>query len=68
MILSNVEAVAVNSKKSTSDVGVRTSRGERCGFGALAPSLTRASSMSFSGGKGSALLPNLVKLTESSLI
>ena len=66
MVLSVIEAVSANSKLPAVDSSMRTSTGERCGFGASAPSLTRASSMPFSGTRGSAILPKLVELVGSS--
>ena len=63
MILSVVEAAPASSKPSAADDSIRTSAGGRYGFGASAPSLTRALLMHFSGAeRGSAILPKLVKL------
>ena len=47
MVLSDVKAVMVSSKPPMADDSMRTSTGGRCGFGASAPSLTRASPMHF---------------------
>ena len=62
MVLSDVEDVPASSKLPAADDSMRTSTGGRCGFGASAPSLTRAPPMLFPGDRGSALLPKLAKL------
>ena len=59
MALIVMKAVLRSSKPPAVDDSVRTSR---CGFGASAPSLTRASLMHYSAAGGSAVLPKLVKL------
>ena len=62
MALIVVKAVLVSNKPPVADGSMLTSSGERSGFGAPAPSLTRASPMHFSGaGKNSGILPKLVK-------
>ena len=66
MVLSVVEALPAGSKPSAADDSIWTSAGGKCGFGASAPSLTRASPIHFSGAKrDSAILPKLVKLVGS---
>ena len=62
MVLSVLEAVPVSSKPPAVDDGTRTFTGERCGFGASAPSLTSASPIHFPGAKRcSAILLKLVQ-------
>ena len=66
-----VEAVLAGSKPPAAKDSMRTSTGGRCGFGASAPSLTRASVIMHSSGtikRGSAIMPKLVKLIVSSSI
>ena len=62
MVFSNMEAMPASSKPPAADDSMRTSTGRRCGFGASAPSLTRAPSMNFLGARCSNILPKLVKL------
>ena len=64
MALIVVEAVLADNKPPVVDDSMRTSTGGRCGFGASASLLIKASSMHFSGAnkRGSAIIPKLVKL------
>ena len=62
MVLNAVEAVPVGSELPAADNSMRTFMGGRYGFDALAPLLTRALPMHFSGARGSAIIPKLVKL------
>ena len=63
MVLIAVKAVPAGSRPQAADDSMRTSTGERCGFGASAPSLTKELKMHFSGARGGwAILPKLVKL------
>ena len=66
MFLRVVQAEPACWKPRATNVNMHIFRGERCGLGAPAPSLTRALLISFSGAKGSAILPKLVKLVGSS--
>ena len=61
LVLIEVEAVPVGSKPLVA-VGMRIYTGERCGFGASAPLLTRTSPIDFTGAGGSAITQKLVKL------
>ena len=62
MVLNAVEAVPAGSELPAADNSMRTSMGGRYGVDALAPLLTRALPMHFSGARGSAIIPKLVKL------
>ena len=62
MVLNAVEAVPAGSELPAADNSMRTSIGRRYGVYALAPLLTRALPMHFSGARGSAIIPKLVKL------
>ena len=64
MILITVEAVPVNIKPPAADISIRSFTGEKCGFGASAPLLTRVSPVHFSIAfkRGSTIMPKLVKL------
>ena len=62
MVLIVVKAVPSRSKPPAADGSMRTSSGGIYGFGAPAPSVTRASPMHFLGDeRSSAILPKLVK-------
>ena len=62
MALIAVEAVSPGNKPPAVDDSMHTPVGGRYGFGALAPLLTRASPMHFSGAGSLAIVPKLVKL------
>ena len=68
MVLSGIEAVPTSDNPPAVGDSMRTSTGGKCGFGTSAPSLTRPSPMQFSGARGSAILPKLVKLVVTCLI
>ena len=62
MVFNAIEPVTAGSEISAVDNSIRTSMGGRYGFDALAPLLTRALPMHFSGARGSAIMPKLIKL------
>ena len=62
MVFNAVEAVPTGSELPAADNSIRTSMGGRYGFDSLAPLLTRALPIHFSGARGSAIMPKLVKL------
>ena len=62
MVFNAVKAVPAGSELPAAKNSIRTSIGGRYGFDALAPLLTRALPMHFSGARGSAIMPKLVKL------
>ena len=67
MVLIAVEIVPAGSRPPAADGDMRTFAGGRCGFGAPAVLLTKASRMPFSGAEGgSAIFPKLIKLVEPS--
>ena len=70
LVLIAIEVMPAGSKSPAADGSMRTSTCGRCGFGVSAPSLTRASTMPFSGAieRDSAIMPKLVKLVGPSSI
>ena len=62
MVFNPVKAMPAGSELPAADNSIRTSMGGRYGFDALAPLLTGALPMHFSGARGSAIMPKLVKL------
>ena len=67
MIFNAVEAVPTGSELPAADKSIRNSMGGRYGFDALAPLLTRALPMHFSGARGSVIMPKLAKLVVPSM-
>ena len=62
MVLSVVEAKPTFCKPRAADVSMRIPTGERCGFGASATSLTRASPMHYSGASEGSVSSSSMKL------
>ena len=66
MVLNAVEAAPAGSELPAAENSMRTSMGGGYGFDVLAPMLTRALPIHFSGARGSAIMPQLVKLARPS--
>ena len=67
IVLIVVEVVPAGSKPPVADDSIRTSTGERRGFGASAPLMTSASFLHIERAGGSAILPRLVELVGPSM-